>query len=263
MLSSDQRSAMIQQLQSKYEYWKDPETKFLFFKGASTNPQIPEFAIERDNDGYFYLSNELLAYCNLRNGYICRMRKRWRTEDWECYNDLYRASENTKEFRIDIPLCRSIIAIDGDDWEYAELQSPGSDYGLNFNDDVFKWPELTDGMEPNKEITSSYQDQVADYYKEFVDGAYIIIKHADQIAKKYGVGLPKNLGRPSTRFKDSNGYFWSDFDQDEWEIEKEAAIVYHLTIFGGTLNFAKRCGVLDNIRVDEILQYAREKWTTI
>jgi hypothetical protein len=263
MLTSEQRNSVMQQLQSKCEYWRNPETKFLFFKGFTTNPQIPDFAIERDDNGYFYLSDELIAYCDLRNGYICRMRKKWRAEDWECYNELYQASENTKEFRIDIPRCRAIITVGEDDWEYAELQSPNNDYGLNFNDDVFEWPELTNGVEPNKDITSSYQDQIADYHKEFVDHAYVILKHADQIAKKYGVGLPKNLGRPSTRFRDDIGYFWSDFDQDEWEVEKEKAIIHYLGIFERTLIFAKLCGVLDDTRVDDVLQYAREKWITI
>jgi hypothetical protein len=263
MLSSYQRSFIIKQLRSKYSYWKNPETKFLFFKGLPTNSQIPAFAIERDNNGYFYLSDELIAYCDLRNGYVCRMRKNWRAKDWECYKELYTIGQQTGRFRIDIPKHREEFTVDGSRWEYAELQSPNNDYGQNYNDDVFQWPELIDGYYPNEGIDDNCRDSVSQYFKDLIDQTAMVLYHASLIADKHNVGLPGTLCRPSTRFKDAQGYFWSDFDQNMWVERKNEVVQYALIILQGSLQFAKACGVLDDTRIEDCTNYAREKWTTI
>jgi hypothetical protein len=265
MLTSFQRSMFIQQLRDKHTQWQLPETKEIYFKNFKTAPQewAPSFGIERDSNGYFYLSDNLFAYCNLRNGLIVRMRKNWKETDWQCYTELYQLSKQTGEFRVDVPLYREVFNVGGSNWEYAELKSPLGDYGKNFNDDVFEWPELTNGLKPNASITDEYRQQVAQYHKDFVDQALIVLKYAVQVSEKYNVGLPINLCRPSTRYKDQNGYFWSDFDQDQWNTEKHNALEYFLNIFAGTLYFALACGVIDENKLNETLEYAREKWTTI
>ncbi len=265
MLTSFQRSMFVKLLQDKHTQWQQPETKNLYFKNLNTAPPkwAPKFGIERDNNGYFYLSDDLFAYCNLRNGLIIRIRKNWSETDWQCYTKLYQLSQQTGEFRIDIPLYREIVNVGGSNWEYAELQSPNGNYGKNADDDVFEWPELTNGLEPNSNITEEYKDQVFQYHKEFVDHAAIILKYASQVANEYNTGLPTNLCKPSTRYKDQNGYFWSDFDQDQWTSEKDIVLEYFLNIFEGTLYFAKVCGVLNEDHVSSTLEYARQKWTTI
>lgn len=258
-----QRNMFKKLLKDKHEYWKLPETKFVYLKNLKTAPQeiAPTFGVERDVNGYFYLSDNLIAYCNLKNGQIIRLWKDWSDKDWQCYNELFQAGLTNNEFRIDIPIFREIYNINGDNWEYAELQSPSQDYGKNSNDDVFEWPELTDGRYQNNNITEEYKDSVAQYHRDFVDHAAIILKHALQISTKHGVGLPLHLCRISTRYKDKDGYFWSDFDQDQWIVDQTTAINYYLAIFYGTLRFARVCGVLDDTRVENVFLYAREKWT--
>jgi hypothetical protein len=263
MLSSFQRSFIIKQLQSKYEYWKKPETEYIFVKNLSTNPEVPTFGIERDESGYFYLSDNLIAHCNLKNGFVIRIRRNWTDKDWKCYTELYQAGVDSGKFRIDIPLHREEIELDGSVWEYSELKAPNSDYGKNYNDDVFQWPELTDGLIPNTGITDTYRDSVAQYYKEFIDHSVLVLRYASEVAEKNGAGLPGGLCRPSTRFKDDLGYFWSDFDQDTWTGEKNKVLDYALAIFNGSLQFAKVCGVLDDTRIENCMNYAREKWKTI
>jgi len=263
MISSFQRSILIKEMLKKLEYWKLPETKFAYYKGAPTNSQVPMFIIERNDDGYYYISDDLIAYCNLRNGYVSRVRKNWKSLDWVCYNELYQTGVTTKKFRVDIPLYREEITVDNKKWEYAELVSPKNDYGQNYNDDVFEWPELTNGYFPSENITEDYKDSVAIYYKEFVDQSVEITKHAWQIAEKHQAGLPANLSRPATRFKDADGYFWSDFDQSEWIQQKDFVAQHSLMVLEGTLRFAQACGVLDESRLADCLNYARAKWTTI
>jgi len=257
-----QRAIFINELQDKLKYWMLPETKQSFYKGLSTNPLVPNTGIERNTDGYFYLSDDLISYCNLRTGYVIRIRKNWRLLDWHCYTQLYQKGVETGKFRIDVPLYREEITINDHVWEYAELQSP-KEYGINFNDDVFQWPELIDGYVPNPEITDSLRDQVAEYYKEFIDQTVELAKYAVEVANDNGAGMPKNLAQPYNRFKDADGYFWSDFDQDQWTYSNAEIIMYSLAVLEGSIRFAQVCGVLDEPRVNSCLTYARSKWTTI
>ncbi len=263
MISSFQRTIIIRELRKKIEAWKLPATKERFYNNFSTNLSVPDFGIDQDDGGYFYSSDNLVAYCNLRTGHIFRIRKVWKAADWICYNELYQLGLSSGKFRIDIPLYRQEISIDGRAWEYAELQSPNKEYGLNFNDDVFEWPELIDGYIPNPGITDSFKDQISLYYKEFIDQAVEIITAAATIAEKNNVGLPSNLVYPSSRFKDSIGHFWSDFDQSEWVHDKSSFIEHSILILEGSLGFAQMCGCLDNARLADCSTYARTKWTTI
>jgi hypothetical protein len=263
MISSFQRSILIRELLNKVKSWNLPATQEKFYKGFYTNPLVPSFGIDQDDNGYFYYSDNLVAYCNIRTGYVFRIRKEWSEQDWNCYNELYQQGLSSGKFRIDVPLYRQEIKIDGATWEYVELLSPNKEYGLNFNDDVFQWPELTDGHIPNPTITDSFRDQVVAYYKEFIDQAFEIMSAAATIAEKNNVGLPSNLVYPSTRFKDSVGYFWSDFDQSEWLHDKLTLIDHSITMINGSLEFAQMCGCLDTDRLTECLTYARTKWTTI
>lgn len=263
MMLSFQRAIFIKELQDKLEYWMLPETKESFYKGLSTNPQTPNTGIERNADGYFYLSDNLISYCNLRNGHVIRIRKHWTLSDWTCYTQLYQKGVETGKFRIDIPLYREEISINNHVWEYAELQTPCNDYGTNFNNDVFEWPELINGIDPNPSIDHTLQDSVVQYYKEFIDQTIELKKSALEIANNNVVGLPKNLAQPANRFKDAIGYFWSDFDQDQWIHNNAEITVYSLAMFEGSVRFAQVCGVLDEPRVNDCLIYARSKWTTI
>lgn len=263
MISSFHRSILLRELLKKIETWKLPETKERFFKGLSTNTTVPSFGIDRDDSGYFYSSDNLVAYCNLRTGQVFRMRKEWNAQDWVCYNELHQLGLSSGKFRIDVPMYRQEISVDGSIWEYAELQSPNKEYGLNFNDDVFEWPELVDGYIPNPEINDSFRGQVAVYYKEFIDQAFEITSAAVSIAGKNNVGLPSNLVYPSSRFKDSVGHFWSDFDQSEWIYDKAAFLQHSIAILEGSLGFAQMCGCLDDSRLADCSTYARTKWTTI
>lgn len=265
MITSFQRSLFLQQLREKQSQWKLPATQNKYFNNFQTAPKhwAPSFGIERDQNGYYYLSNDIFAYCNLRNGLIIRLRKNWNEKDWLCYSELFQTSQSTGEFRIDVPLYKEIINVDGTSWEYAEFQSPSGDYGKNSDDDVFEWPELTDGLYQKNNITNEFKDQLVKYYKDFVDQSSIILKYAAQISDKHGVGLPLSLCKPSTRYKDNVGYFWSDFDQDQWSTDKVDALEHFLNVFTGTLYFAKACGVIDDARIDITLNYAREKWTMI
>jgi hypothetical protein len=260
MTPAFQRSIVQNELRNQHTSWQSTTTKNKFFGSFITNPIFQDFGIERNGNGYFYLSDNLIVYNDLKNGTIFRIKKNANPKSWDCYAELYAKSQELKTFRIDQSLHRENILVGNETWEYAELVSPGRDYGQNYNDDVFQWPELTNGMLQQNEITPDFKKSVEDYFKEFVDQSVDIIREAVIIATKHNCGLPINLCRLSTRFKDSQGYFWSDFDQEEWNSSTAEFYSWSITAFGSTLEFANKCGVLDTDQVSNCLTYASEKW---
>lgn len=260
MIPAFQRSIVQNELRNQYSNWQKPETKDSFFGKFNTSPFFEDFGIVRNSNGYFYLSDHLIVYNDLKNGNIFRIKKSTNPKSWDCYSDLYLKSQELKSFRIDQPLFKDNILVGKELWEYAELQSPGKDYGRNYNDDVFLWPELTNGLVQENAISVEYKQSVEKYFTDFVDQALVIIQEAVSIAKKHSCGLPLNLCRLSTRYKDDQGYFWSDFDQDEWNSSALEFYEWSVTAFGSTLQFANKCGVLDTTQVSSCLTYASEKW---
>ncbi len=243
--------------------WNSPSFRSQLFNNQKTNPSLPSFYTERDDNGHYYISGNLVSYSNIRTGVVLRIRKSWTPKDWECYQALASKGQETGQFRIDQPLYSEVMTIGSDQWEYAELQSPGANYGKNFNDDVFSWPELTDGVTANTKISEDFKDSVKDYFKEFIDQAYVITKAASEIAAEKNTGMPLDLCYIFNRYKDDQGYFWSDFDQAPWDNSKDAVIEDSLNKLTSAVMFASLCGVLDSARIEEVILYARSKWTTI
>jgi hypothetical protein len=263
MINSFQRNLVQVELKKRIDLWESPSFRSQFFGNLPVNTNLPTFTTERDESGHYYISDNLVAYCNITNGLIFRMRKVWNVQDWDCYTELYNKGVETGKFRIDIPLYKEVIDTKGAAWEYAELQSPGNNYGQNFNDDVFQWPELTNGTTPNTGITAEFKDQVTEYFKTFVDQALEITHEARLISEKNNCGMPLDLCYIFNRYKDDNGYFWSDFDQAGWNNTRQTVIEDSLTKLQSAVFFGKICGVLDDSRIEEIFSYAREKWQAI
>lgn len=253
------RTEIIQTLTQKAVQWATTDSTY---SGLPSNPAIPRFSTERDEDGYYHISNDLVSYCNLRNGEIFRIRRNAGPSDWVWYSQLYQKGVDLG-FRIDIPLHNENVDVNGEQWEYAELRSPGNDYGQNYNDDVFQWPELTNGLVPSTSINDAVRDQVKSYYMEFVDEVQILIREAKVIASANGCGLPIGLAHIFNRYSDATGHFWSDFDQSPWNTTDEAFLLEAKANLNGTLMFAMICGLLDMPRTTEVINYASETWQLI
>ena len=264
MISEEQRSTMIADLRSKAEAWQSNEAVQRFNNNLSTNPDVPTFGIETTVNGYYYYSDELISFCDLTNGKIFRIRKTWQEKDWDCYVALENKGKAFGSFRVDTPLNKQIININDTDWEYCDLQSPGEDYGRNFNDDVFSWPALSNGTEVNSNITEQNKTNTEEYFMQYISQAKIILQEASLIANSNNCGLPDNLFDIMSRYTDSQGVFWSDFDQYSWNNnDKTALIEKELFKFREVLNFSKLCGVLDSTKIQSIYNQARSEWTAI
>ena len=264
MISEEQRSTMVEDLKSKAEVWQLNEAVQRFNNNLPTNPTIPTFGIETTNNGYYYYSDELISFCDLTNGKIFRIRKVWQDKDWDCYVALENKGKTFGSFRVDAPLNKQIININGTNWEYCDLQSPGQDYGRNFNDDVFSWPALSNGIEVNASITEQNKANVQQYFMQYIAQAKLILQEASSIASSNNCGLPDNLIDIMSRYTDSQGVFWSDFDQYSWNNnDRSMFIEKELFKFREVLNFSKLCGVLDSSQIQSIHNQARSEWTAI
>jgi hypothetical protein len=252
----------LQPLIEKQSWWTNTDLRNSTYNNLEINPLMPRFNIERDDNGYFYMSDALVSYCDLRTGKIFRIRKYWERKDETCYSQLYQKGLEVG-FRIDIPLVRELVEIEGIPWEYAELKSPRNDYGKNYNDDVFLWPELINGITPNPNITLEFKQQIKDYYIEFVDQVTIIIKEAKSIAIENMCGLPLGLSYIFNRYRDDQGFFWSDFDQFTWTSTGSDVLADSMLYLEGTLEFAVLCGVITKEQGMEVTNYARETWAQI
>lgn len=262
MISSFQRNLIQVELRKRLDKWLDQSFRSEAYGNLPVSPG-PGFVTERDQDGYYLISDGLIAYCNLRNGLVFRLRKNFFAKDWVCYSDLAAKGQELGTFRIDTPLYKEEIETQDGIWEYAELQSPGNNYGHNFNNDVFSWPELTNGLTPSESIDDAVRSGVVTYFKDFVDQATVITHEAKLVAEKNGTGLPLDLCYIFNRYKDDTGYFWSDFDQQVWIQPLPAVIDDALGKLETALQFASTCGVLTTEQVREVILYARDKWATI
>jgi hypothetical protein len=276
-----QRSIYQVQLKNKLEFWSDPQNRKSYFANLPTNANIKDFGIFRDENGYIYVRDDFVAYYNLRNGLIVRIRKDWFKNDWSCYQELYNKSQELKTFRIDIPKYREELSMfDGSVWEYSELQSPGSNYGLSVLDTIFDngithsegvyLPEevVSGSIEDLVEYISQYattdtKDNTKKFFVDYIDNFLILLKESSAIAEKYKCGLPLNLGDPSMMYEDPQGYFWSDVDKMPWMYSKLEIVSNAHQILHNSLNYLSLLGHIDKERIDQCLDYARTQWTTI
>jgi len=264
MITAELRSTMIEKLKAKALEWKHSDPIARFYAGEEqTNPEMPKFGIEKDENGYYYSTLTLVQYCDLTNGLIFRMRNNWLPQDWKCYNELWAKGNEQNSFRLDTPLHREVIDILDESWEYCELESPSKDYGTNFNDDVFSWPVLVNGVLKNPQITDRLKNSLVNYFKEFIDQSQWIYFQAKKIARNNECGIPMDLCDLCTRYKDTNGYFFSDVDHLNWNLDKEHFLLVSMSKLKGYLWFAVMCGMMDQERFEELSNYASESWSTI
>ncbi len=263
MIKIFHRSLIQVELRNRAEAWGTSAFMNSSFGGLAFNNNYPPFFIEREQNGYYYISDTLVAYCNLNDGMVFRIRKDWKEKDYQCYKELSDKATELGTFRVDVPLYREEVVVKEGIWEYVELQSPSKQYGFNYNDDVFTWPELVNGLTPSSSITEDDKVQVKNYFKDFVDQSKLITHQAKLIAEKNNCGIPFDLCQIWIRYKDDNGYFWSDFDQRSWDQSKNEIIIDSLTKLQSAMGFAIVCGMLDEDKAVEIYNYAREQWALI
>jgi len=272
---SFQREVYKTELKNKLDYWKSPGVKDSFYGKLPVGDVISDFGIIRDGSGYFYMRDDFVAYYNLNNGHIIRIKKNWSLTDWNCYQQLHAKSNELNTFRLDIPLYREeIIMSDRNVWEYAELKSPGNSYGTNLFNHVFPEVELDLGIYENDKLydgdkvnSSFFQDslrgETVNYIIGYIEDVYTILHQAVLIAEANKCGLPDCLGDIANRYKDDIGFFWSDIDQSRWNTSKDYFLLNINSVLISTLNMLYGFGQITLEQQNQCINYAREKWILI
>lgn len=236
----------IQLLYSKLDYWLQPGKIDEFYANLSLNPNQPKFVAERGDTGYFYVTENMAAFYDLTSGLTVRLRKNWLPQDWDCYK---RLCEKADSFKLDQLILQRYVVYKGETWDYAELQSPGNQYGVNCVDDLYVWVEQGFAVDP--------------YLVSFVDDCTALMKACIEVATEFMCGVPDNICDINQRFRGPEGYFWTEVDTRNWNslgfTMKERAIVY----LKGSARFAVSKGYISEDDAKQIVLYAREQWKSL
>lgn len=176
--------------QSLQEWW-----------GSSVTDSLPKppSLVQWDDDGCFLINLHSITYCNFSIGRTQRLTKKINPSNWDLLQKLYIKGSETKLFRIDLPVKRTVIDIEGTPWEYTETVRPGRGNG----EIVFKVYETIDSTEQE------------------VEGMFNIIKAAAELSPKIPLFKFSLL-----RHDDAGFYFYSDWG--DWEYDVSFVVEYNL-----------------------------------
>lgn len=240
------RVYMLKELEKRVLSWADPNIQKNFVVYPN-NPMLPSFGIEREQNGFFYMSDDLVYYCDITNGKIDRVKKNFNIKEYECYKELCDYAQSSGKFRIRSPIHREEVILNNVRYEYVELKTPNSEYGQSLNESFF---------DENKSLN---KESIQDY----IDRLFELLESARPIAKKHKCELSGGLIEPSNLYKDSKGYFWSNIDNWPWNISESALRAFSLDQINAMLFVAHNNSVIDEQQGYDLLNYARNKWTTI
>lgn len=240
------RVYMLKELEKRVLSWADPAVQKNFVVYPN-NPMFPNFGIEREQNGFFYMSDDLVYYCDLTNGMINRIKKNFNFKDYKCYKELCDYAQSSGKFRIRTPIYREEVIVNNERYEYIELKTPNNEYGQSLNDSFF-----IENKTLNKETIQSY-----------IDKLFELFESARNIAKANNCELNGGLIEPSNLYKDSAGYFWSNIDHWQWNISESALRSFSLDQINSMLFVAHKNNTIDEQQGYDLLNYARNKWTTI
>lgn len=260
------RDYKIADLKQKLSFWHSAEGQAKFINEVPTNEVIfsKRFGIDTVSGGYYYLSDDLVGFFDTASGTSYRIRKlRTGSDDpaWNCFNDLYQASLSA-DFNVETPIYREVLTIDGLPWDYAEIESPNSEYGRNYEYEIFDWPALTEGRYVNPTITDAQRAEHVALVKSNIDEIHKLFPHALSVAHNNGSGLPLSMANMSSIYRDSQTIFWSDLNFSDWNdmpASSEVFVQVMNKVLAGALVFGKQCGMINDSEIEEVLTYMNSK----
>lgn len=175
---------MIEILTDKILNYKDPKTMLV-----NQGDYYMEF---EEGASYLVMPKSVVLFLN--TGRIFRLtQKKCSDFEWRLHNDLYDIVSKSNDSRIEIPVERTDVMINNEQYHYFEVLRPNQELGVHFTDDV------ADGMVDNE------------YIERYIFEVSSMIKHLKTLCDKHNYYyLPKELLAPYKRHRDSLGYFWTD-----------------------------------------------------
>lgn len=187
---------MLAELIKKREYWT--LEKIQEFSAPLTMANNAIFAWDWDDSGYYYVTPDYLEYNNLDTGECFSINSTIRPDEWNLYRQTFILAGNTnKNLRVELPLSREIVEVNGFKFEYIETRFRGS-----------------------RETKFSFFNQEESLYN-VADDVYNLLAVLKEIAKENNTGLPFVL--LINRVRTDNVFTWRRI-RGNWKLTLEQTI---------------------------------------
>jgi hypothetical protein len=232
-------------LLERFNYWDQRENRVAFFNnfplpedhGPTLRAMPNIFIVAPWYDGYEEFFGNSLKYHELTTGKVFLIRPHTNDTSYECYQDLYNKSVESNNFRVIQPVYREVV----NGFEYIEFNSLNSEAGTN---------------------TSSlflYQSHDVQNIRDYIDETAHIIRAAKSIAITRAVGFPENVCLILNRYKDSQGYFYTECL--DWNSTFEVFVDANIELLQTLSTVTVSLGFITEAEQASAITYARTTWT--
>lgn len=224
---------MLENLLNKFQtYTQEKCDKFHHY--VTRDPIEGQTIWEIENNGYYIIRyNRCYFISNKGTAYI--LGPTTSHSDWNTHVKLYDLVSKTNECRIDIPVSYTVV---NDKLCYKIYQRPNYEFGRDYHMDVF------DGLVDDN------------YFLEYIDNVQSLIINMLNVSNT----LPSIGITPMKRFKDSIGYFWTDFKR--WTLPKNQFVDSAIDSINTCINYLE-INNLGKFNKTYLIDTAKKKWTTI
>lgn len=241
----------------KVTYWTPERITHLFYSG--TTPPNQKYGTDwqqvwEETELGFYIiqkkfhrsSIEAVLYGN--DGLIYRLNNTYGEKDWDVWREIYLASFETQDFRIEVPINYQIIPVGADNWAFSVSCPPGGDLGLNV-------------LEEYLEIEDTNL-----FFSELIEDVAVFASHMKKITEKYGVGTSWLVYCGGWRYKNSSGkyFLFSGNLNTPYEEAAKRGIaimkVIHIGQFNILHSIFKKQDPLTDSEWNSIINNAKERW---
>jgi len=194
---------------------------------------------ETTPDGIFLYRNDNISAVHLftNDGKVHKVSNRFTTIDFECHQKLYALSQNTNDFRLEIPISAENFTHNYILYSYTVVERPNKEHG----DKIFA--KMFDNSLTTADLLT------------FVDDVTVLLGHL----KSLDCPLP-NAGLDITlQCKDTVGSFWSDFKI--WDSSYQFFVNKTIELFKANVGLMHK--QVDTLDVTTIIQTAETKWKAI
>lgn len=202
------------------------------------NP-LTHYLWESNADGSFLYRNNGIDAIHFftKDGRVHKITDRFTKSDFENHQRLYQLSQNSKNFRMDVPISCEFIMHNDKEFMYSIVERPNKEHGDRIFDKIF-----------NKTLTGADLMQ-------YIDDVEILLTHLKSLnCLLPDVGLDIIL-----QSKDSVGHYWADFKI--WDRSYEDFVNKTIDLFKASVaNISAHVGTIDTAT---IIQTAETKWKAI
>ena len=213
---------------------------------------LKDIVIEWTDQGYFQYQKEKIMFNDCVTGFTYSLRKDGHLIDWKMFQDLYIEASETKLWRIDAPVHRKELVIDGAHWEYTKVGRPGGGVG-----------QVVDQHFMNKNNIGEFLEKIIDPYYHAIEAAIKVAKNNPRpVNPETGFTPPLTIPDISIRhiLKDSQGYYFAK-NFDVWDQTPDKVI--RMCIGTGIMLFHDIEHDLPEDFIEKWTYKAFYKWTSL